>query len=173
MRSTVEVKISGLAELAEKLEKAPLKASRRIMRNALRPAGQIWLEAMRAKVRQGPHHFKGKGTLFGVLAKSLKLSASVTSSLVGSVAVGIGKAFWGFFVEYGTRIRRRGKSTGSYLAISAASGGQTRHVRRKGASAGQMPSFPFMRPVFESTKRQVEEKFVEGVRQGLRDEGLL
>jgi HK97 gp10 family phage protein len=154
----VDVKISGLEELQEKLEHLPIKASRKIMRRSLRAAAQIWVDEMKARVRRGPHHFKGGFDLFGVIAKTIGMRISVNSDLEGTATVGVPKkVFWAKFVEFGTKVRFRGKKTGG---------------KRSGATTGQMPSFPFARPAFEAKKNEVLEKFKSDLREALEEEGL-
>jgi HK97 gp10 family phage protein len=158
MAKAVEVKISGLAEIQDKLEHLPIKASRKIMRRSLREAAQIWLDEMKARVRRGPHHFKGGSDLFGVIAKTLSMRVSSRSDVSGSAVVGVPKkVFWASFVEFGTKVRFRGKKSGG---------------KRSGATTGQMPAFPFMRPAFEAKRQEVLDKFVADMKQSLEEEGL-
>jgi HK97 gp10 family phage protein len=157
MAEVVTVKITGLAELTEKLERMPLKVAKRILRNALKPAGELWRAEMVARVRRGPHHLKGAAEIFAFLAKNILLRATVTSDLTADVKVGPSKnAFWSRFLEFGTRIRHRGRKSGGL---------------RRGASTGIMPDFPFIRPAYETMKHQVLDKFIEGVREAFRAEG--
>ena len=158
MAKVVEVKISGLEELQDKLEHLPIKASRSVMRRSLRAAAQIWLDDMRARVRRGPHHFKGGFDLFGVIAKTLGMRVRVSSDVSGSVTVGVPKkVFWASFVEFGTKVRFRGKKSGG---------------KRSGATTGQMPSFPFARPTFEAKKQEVLDKFIADTKLALEEEGI-
>jgi len=154
MAKVVEVKISGLSELQDKLEHLPIKASRKIMRRSLRAAGQIWLTEMKARVVRGVHHFKGGFDLFGVIAKTLTMRVRVKSDLEGSVAVGVPrKVFWAVFMEKGTKVR----------------------FRKKGGTTGKVPAPPayaFAVPSFEAKKQEVLDKFKADLRQTLEDEGL-
>ena len=158
MAKAVEVKITGLSEIQEKLEHLPIKASRKIMRRSLRAAAQIWLEEMKSRVRRGPHHFKGGNDLFAVIANTLGIRLRVNSDLAGSATVGVPKkVFWASFVEFGTKVRFRGKKSGG---------------KRSGATTGQMPAFPFARPAFEAKKQEVLDKFIADSRKALEEEGL-
>jgi HK97 gp10 family phage protein len=159
MTKVVDVKITGLEELQEKLEHLPIKASRKIMRRSLRVAAQIWVDEMKARVRQGPHHFKGGFDLFGVIAKTIGMRLKVTSDLEGTATVGVPKkVFWARFVEFGTAVRFRGKKTGG---------------KRSGATTGKMPTkFAFARKAFETKKQAVLEKFKEDLKQALEEEGI-
>ena len=160
MTKVVDVKISGLEELQEKLEHLPIKAARKIMRRSLRVAAQIWVDEMKAKVARGPHHFKGGFDLFGVIAKTIGMRVSVKSDLEATATVGVPrKVFWAKFLEFGTKVRFRGKKVGG---------------KRSGGTTGQIVpgKFPFARPAFESRKREVLAKFTEDLREALEEEGL-
>jgi len=158
MAKVVELKINGLAEIQDKLEHLPIKASRKIMRRSLRAAAQIWLDEMKSRVRRGPHHFKGGSDLFGVIAKTLGLRVTARSDVSGSATVGVPrKVFWASFVEFGTKVRFRGKKSGG---------------KRSGATTGEMPAFPFARPAFEAKKQEVLDKFVADMKLALEEEGI-
>jgi HK97 gp10 family phage protein len=158
MASIVEVKISGLDELEEKLEHLPIKVSRTIIRRSLKEAAQIFLDEMKARVRRGVHHFKGSQDAFAVIQKSIGMRLRVTSDLEGSATVGVPKSvFWAKFVEFGTKARFRGKKSGG---------------KRSGGPTGTMPSYPFVRPAFEAKKQEVLDKFVTDVKQALNEAGL-
>lgn len=167
MPNVVTVKITGLAELEQKLEQAPLKISRRILREALKPAADVWADDMRSRVLQGPHHEKGQGTLFGLIARSIRTRISVKSDLEAKADVGPGRnEYWARFVELGTRLRRRGGAKGYSLVKGR------RLKNRGGASSGVMPATPFIRPSFESRKKEVLATFINNVRDKLRAEGF-
>jgi HK97 gp10 family phage protein len=115
MPRVVDFKISGLSELQDKLDHAPLEASRTILRRSLKEAGQIWLDDMKSRVRQGMHRFKDHSVEFGVVEKNIKMRASVKSDLSGKVSVGVNESasdpkspFWALFLEFGTGARSRG-----------------------------------------------------------------
>jgi HK97 gp10 family phage protein len=163
MADIVKVKISGLSELQDKLEHLPIKASRQIMRRSLRVAAQIWIDEMKARVRQGLHHFEGGHTVFAVIFKTITMRLRVNSDLQGSATVGVPKkVFWASFVEFGTGMRSRGHK--SHHREMANVGG---------ASTGKMPAFPFARPAFEAKKQEVLDKFTNEIREELRQAGLL
>jgi HK97 gp10 family phage protein len=165
----VDFKISGLSELQDKLDHAPLKASRTILRRSLKEAGRIWLDEMKARVRQGPHRFKDHSVEFGVIEKNIKMRTSVKDDLSGKVSVGINESksdpkspFWAIFLEFGTGQRSRGHKSH-----------RKQFANVGGASTGQMPRLPFARPTFESKKDEVVDEFVEDVKKALREEGLI
>jgi hypothetical protein len=153
MAKVVEVKITGLSEIQEKLEQLPIKGSRAIMRRSLRAAGQIWLAEMKTRVVRGIHHFKGGNTLFGVIAKTLTMRVSARSDVSGSVTVGVPKkVFWAVFMEKGTKVR----------------------FRKKGGTTGQVPkdTYAFAVPAFEAKKQEVLDKFVADAREALEEVGF-
>jgi len=154
MAKVVEVKISGLSELQDKLEHLPIKASRKIMRRSLRVAAQIWLTEMKTRVVRGIHHFKGGSDVFGVIAKTLTMRVRVNSDLEGSVTVGVPrKVFWAVFMEKGTKVR----------------------FRKKGGTTGKVPAPPayaFAVPAFEAKKQEVLEKFIADTKLALEEEGI-
>jgi HK97 gp10 family phage protein len=165
MPRVIDFKISGLSELQDKLDHAPLEASRTILRRSLKDAGQIWLDDMKSRVRQGMHRFKDHSVEFGVVERNIKMRTSVKSDLSGKVSVGVNTSksdpkspFWALFLEFGTALRHRGAKA---------------HGKRGGASTGVMPRFPFARPTFEAKKQEVVDTFVEDVKKALREEGLL
>jgi len=149
----VHVTVTGLAELQEVLEKAPLKASRQIMRKGLLAAAYLWQQEMMQTVRRGPHHGRGKGAPidFGVLARDIVLRARVTSDLVGTASVGPDKrAYWAKFLEFG---RKAG-------------------VSRRGRHFPAMRPFPFIRASFEARKRDVLDEFIIETKAALEAAGL-
>lgn len=164
MARVFEFKISGLEQVQYKLEHLPIKASRKIMRRSLKEAGQIWLDEMKTRIRQGVHHFKDHTEEFGVIEKNIVMRVSSRSDVSGYVRVGVleksedpRSPFWALFVEFGTAIRFRGRKSGG---------------KRGGATTGQMPAFPFARPTFYTKKQAVVDKFVTDVKQALNEEGL-
>jgi HK97 gp10 family phage protein len=159
MARVIEVKISGLDQIQELLEHAPLRASKQIMRNALRAAGRIWQQEIAARVRRGPHHGKKGEVEFGVLASHVSLSTHINSDLEGSVSIGFSrKLFWAKFLEFGTGPRARRPSGISRKAWRAIGGGN------------RMPAFPFMRQAAETKKQEVLDKFIERTRAALEQE---
>ena len=142
MPNVVEFKITGMAEIEDALERAPLRVSRRVLRTGLLAAAFVWAREMEARARQGWHHGKGKHTehQFGVLARSIVTRASVKSDLEGSVRVGPAKGtFWSVFLEFGT---------------------------------SKMRAFPFIRTAFETRKQDVLSEFEIETKAALEREGI-
>ncbi|HEY0701264.1 MAG TPA: HK97-gp10 family putative phage morphogenesis protein [Candidatus Acidoferrales bacterium] len=157
MARVVEVKITGLDQIEEMLERAPLRAAKAIMRNALRAAGRIWQQEIAARVRRGPHHGdKAHQVEFGILANHVSLSTHINGELEGSVSVGFSsKLYWAKFLEFGTGPRiRRPKGTS----------------RKAATSGNRMPAFPFIRQSGEAKKQEVLDKFIERTREALEKE---
>jgi HK97 gp10 family phage protein len=167
MARVVDFKISGLSELQDKLDHAPLEASRTILRRSLKEAGQIWLDEMKARVAQGKHRFKDKSVEFGVVYRNIKMRTTVKSDLSGKVSVGVNESktdpkspFWALMMEiYTGHVRYRG------------SGGKSHN--KGGGKTGVMPHMPFARPTFEVKKQEVVDTFVEDVKIALQEAGLL
>lgn len=168
MADVVSFKISGLREIEDKLDHAPLKASRRILRESLRPAAEIWAQDMRMRVRRGPHVVKGMGRQFAVIANAIRTRLSVTSDLEATARVGPGRhEYWARFLERGTAPRNRGLISGYYISARG-----TRLRTHSGASTGTMPAIPFMQPTFDSRKDEVLATFIADVRIKLAEAGL-
>jgi hypothetical protein len=140
----VQVKIEGLAELAEALEKQPREVAKKIIRTGLKRAAGLWREEMIRTVKRGWHvfaekHSKGGRTReYGFLAQHIGLRASLSSDeLAGIVTVGpVKKGFWSLFMEF--------QSPGAHN-----------------------PAPPFIRPAFEAKKFAVRDKFIDTVREQL------
>lgn len=150
-RNTVEVKLSGFAELQQKLEHLPPAASRRILRRSVVAAVKPWRDEMIARVRRGFHHWTRKQSrygkqkafrapVFGFLAKNIRISARVNKDLEATVAVGPARlGFWARFLEFGTT---------------------------------KMRAFPFIRPAYEVRKQEVLDELGKQLKEGLEREGL-
>lgn len=153
----IELKITGGAELERKLEELPIKASRRIVRQAATAAATLWAEEMRARVRRGPHHTAAGAVAIGVIAANIKQTATVRSDLSATVKVGPARSangynlFWVLWLEL----------TGRHAGVSS-----------RGRHYPAMPAYPFIRPSFESAKSTVLDRFISGIRDALAAVGL-
>jgi HK97 gp10 family phage protein len=161
MAHVVEVRVSGLAQLEDWLEHAPLRISRRILRDALKPAGAIWQRAMADRVRRGPHHPEGGGAEeFGVIADHVSESVSVKSDLEASVRVGVSaKLYWAKFLEFGTGPRARRPRE-----ISRSTWRKLTH------GTNRMPAFPFVRQSGEENAQAVLDEFTSRAREAIAEE---
>jgi HK97 gp10 family phage protein len=136
----VQMKMTGLRELGEALEKQPREIGRNIMRKGLKRAAGLWREEMKNTVRRGFHVFgsksAGRSREWGFLAGHIGMKVSLRGDeLQGSIAVGpVKKGFWALFLEFGT---------------------------------STMPAFPFIRQAFETRKAAVLDKFIETIRAEL------
>jgi Bacteriophage HK97-gp10, putative tail-component len=159
MASVIEVKVRGLDRIEDALERAPLRVAKRIMRNALVAAGRIWKDEIASRVRRGPHHPEGGGSVeYDLLANNVSISTSVKSDLEGSVSVGFrSKFYWARYLEFGTGSRDRRRP------------GVSRAERRK-FGGNRMPPFPFLRQSGYSRASAVLDRFEQGVRQALNAE---
>jgi HK97 gp10 family phage protein len=151
------VKVDGLAQLQRNFERFPLAVARRLFREALHAAGEIWRGEMEArapklakvKLSENPKEVR----IPGDLARHIGARVEVNSDLRASVRVGPSKyTFWGLFQEIG----RRAAGTGSKLPALFGGG----KGRRSGGSSF-MEAQPFVRPAFESKAEAVLNRFVE------------
>jgi hypothetical protein len=141
----VQVKIKGLEELAEALEKQPREVAKKIMKTGLKRAAGLWREEMIRTVQRGWHvfsekHSKGGRTReYGFLAQHIGLRAVLRGDeLAGIVTVGpVKKGFWSLFMEF--------QSPGAHN-----------------------PAPPFIRPAYETKKLAVRDKFIETIREQLK-----
>lgn len=137
MANTVTVKVEGLDDIEDKLYNLPSKFAKAAMRRALRPAADIWRSAMESAA---PEH---TGWLRSQAKISIRLSAKEES----------GTALVGFSTKQNPN--RKGE-----------------HVPSAGNEAFwdemgtiHQPARPFIRPVFESEKENVLDKFVAGLKE--------
>lgn len=143
MSAIVSVKISGVEQLAEALERKPLAAAKAVVRKCLRAGARVFWQEMRQRVRRGWHVFGGKdggrSREFGFLADHIGIKISVRGDELGGTAhVGpVKKGFWDLFLEFGTR---------------------------------KMAAVPFIRPAFESRKQDALDKYVSTARESLKQD---
>lgn len=101
------MKIHGLAELDRALQQLPKDVAKKELRGALM-AGALIVERgaeERAPVRAEPGYIQRSfgPTGRGFLKRSVRRGVQKRSQASMTVAVGIGRAFWGMFQEFGTR----------------------------------------------------------------------
>lgn len=132
------VRLHGAREMEQVLKQLPEHISRQVVIGALRDAAKPILEEAQRLAPVGQESKgrvrlrrtkKGKVTVsnYGKLKLSLKIITLPAAKLEHSagVAVSVGKAFWGMFIEFGTRHITDGKG-----------------------------KKPFMRPAFEAKKME-------------------
>lgn len=115
-RSPSTVRLHGAREMEQVLKQLPEHISRQVVVGALRDAAQPILDEARRLAPVGQESKgrvrlrrtkKGKVTVsnYGKLKLNLKIITLPAAKLEHSagVAVSVGKAFWGMFVEFGTR----------------------------------------------------------------------
>jgi hypothetical protein len=160
----IEVKVEGLDKIEEALERAPLRIAKKIMRDALKAAGEIWRQEIAARARRGPHHPGGGGAVqYDLLANNVGMSTTVKSDLEGSVRVGfLQKFYWAIFLEKGTgpRARRRPGMTRA----------RSRALAREAAHQNIEPARPFVAAAGAARAQEVLDRFTEGVSKALQDE---
>lgn len=116
LRSTDTVRIHGAKELEAVLKQLPEHMAKQVVRAALRKAAVPILDEARRLAPVGQESKgrtrlrttkKGKVTVanYGKLRGELKIITvpDSKSKSSASVAISVGKAYWGMFVEFGTR----------------------------------------------------------------------
>lgn len=156
---SVSVKVSGLKELAKRMQDLDKKVRNRISAKAMRAGGRIVRDTARAKApvlqESVPHRRKG----------TLKRS----------------------IVER-TKVGKNGKTT-TYIAVKNLSGKQIAKFKGKSGKSGaknpsdpyywrfvefgtsKMPAKPFMRPAFEQSKNQAANEIIRTLRSEILNEG--
>lgn len=142
MADTVTISIKGLDQLQDKLNRLPPEASRRALKNGLRPAGQIFQKRL-----QSLAGITGKYST-GWMAKHITLRVNTNNLDQGSVKVGFDR-------KQRTVEGKKTNTNAAYEAIYAEFG--TVHE----------PARPFIRPTFESKKGEVLNTFIEKLREAL------
>jgi HK97 gp10 family phage protein len=151
------VKVDGLDKLQETFKRFPIAVSRRLLKEALISAAQIWRDEMEArapklatvKLSENSREVR----IPGDLARHIGMKLQAASDIVrGSVQVGPSKrTFWGLFQEIG---RRASASGSKVISIFGGKG-------RKSGGASYMRAQPFVKPAFESKAEAVLNRFVE------------
>jgi len=114
-----QVHIRGAREMEQVLQQLPDYIAKRVVNGALRKGAAVVLDAARARAPVGQESKgrvrlrvtkKGKVSVsnYGKLKLNLRIVNIPPSktSHSAAVAVSVGKAFWGLFVEFGTRFMR-------------------------------------------------------------------
>jgi len=150
-RDLIQAKMTGGAEIQEKLERLPSRIAKAIIKTAVRAAGQVFREQMKLRAPQGWHVFggtkykgqkyKGRSREFGLLSRGIILKTSFRGDeLAGTASIGPSKkTFWGLFQEFGTK-----KSKAN----------------------------PFIRATFESSKDEALSVFIATAKEELRKNGM-
>lgn len=138
----IEIKISGLKELKDALQKLPERVQKRVLRGATMAGAQVIKKAakQRAPVGTVPHKdAKGRTIAPGNLRKSIIARAKKGASKT-SVTVSVGpssRGFYGMFHEFGT---------------------------------SKMAARPFLRPAFDDNKERAVEAIKERLSAGIERE---
>lgn len=147
----VKVEIKGLQEIQAKLESLQHNVARRLLRNAMRTAANVWREEI---IRRAPRRS-------GILARSITMQQTVNGELEGEIRVGYFKRAWyAIILEFGRRASKKGEKLP----------GITTSKSRKSKGASYSQARPFIRPAYESKKEEVLQKFVEEGKKILADE---
>lgn len=105
------VRISGLEEIVALLKELPRATEARVVNTALRLGGGVLRSAIRSRAPVGPREREAlryyisrrSGKKAARRYGKLKENIRVTKVGQGRYAVHVGKAFWGMFLEFGTR----------------------------------------------------------------------
>jgi HK97 gp10 family phage protein len=97
-------KLQGVAELRRNLEELGNEVATKVGRTADRKAAQAFAAELRLKAPYRPGVQKKRGTDYGNLRDNIRvrLQRARKESTI-TYAVTVGRAFWGFFLEFGTR----------------------------------------------------------------------
>jgi HK97 gp10 family phage protein len=146
-----QVKVTGLQELGAAMDLAPKNLERRVLSKAIRAAGKLWEEAVRARAPKDS----------GELARKIEVKTSSKG--------GIFKAIVGVIYERrrASSSRKQGGAPSSEDPAVYAQFLEFGRPNRKGHT--HQAAQPFMRPVFDTESDAAAEKFAETVRNNLGD----
>lgn len=134
-----EFKISGLDELQSKLNRLPVEYSKKVLRNALRPAAEVFQKEIQL--------LAAKDT--GWLSENVTVRVTTNDLDQGSAHVSFSK---------------KPNPKSHALAIYEALWKEFGFVHRGGK---HIPAQPFIRPAFESKKQEVVDTFVQRAKDAL------
>lgn len=151
-------RIAGAREIDELLKKLPVRVAKRVVGNAMRAGGRV--VQREAKLR-APVGIEEPHPKYGKLRDNIRVKTVAEKGTSAAVAVHIGAAFWGFFLEFGTGVRRLKKAR-------VLSDGTTVF----GTEVGPMPARPFMRPAWDSSKAAALDRIAKGLGDGIQREAI-
>lgn len=130
---------TGVKEIDAVLKGLPAQVSHKVLGQAHADAAKPLIDRAKLLAPEGP-----TGNLVDSIGAEKESIAKATE--VGAVVVGPRrgrryKGFAGHLVEYGTKSR----------------------TNRKGAYRGSMPKRPFMKPAFDSTGREVQNRIADSI----------
>lgn len=150
MADGLDIQVTGLSELLEKLQDLGDKQAKAAMRKALKAGAQIEQAAIieRAPVKVGNGGILPEGALKSDIV--IKFHSDKDGSMTATVGPDKLTARVASLIEYGHRA-----VTGGYSRLL--SSGKT---RGPGKHVGDVPAYPFIRPSFEATETQVTDAIV-------------
>lgn len=95
-------KVDGLKELDMALQQLPEKVSRRVLQSAVTSSVRVARKEIKKSAPRGAMPSKASAE-YGRLHQNLKVGKARTKKSDKSAFISTGKAFWGYFLEYGTR----------------------------------------------------------------------
>lgn len=150
------IRLEGADELAASLEALDADIQTRVMRAALRDAGEL----MRAAVQErAPVKTVAGGKLpEGALKSDVKMSiTTIDGKLAAMVYFGSLTYYVARWVEYGHRLVK-----GGYSSMKRGK------LRGNGKQIGDVPAYPFIRPAFEATVRASVDAFVDRLKSEIK-----
>lgn len=131
---SVKVTFTGAKEIDDVLKQLPKALHHSVMQNANADAGKILVEKEKLLAPEGPTgHLVDS---IGIVKTALKKATEIGEVKIGPRR-GRYKGNHAHLVEYGTKKRR---------------------TKRGWANRGVMPKHPFVKPAFDQTKAQVEQR---------------
>lgn len=96
--------IQGAAELDQLLQELPVATAKRVLRSALMAGGTVVVKEAKSTAPVGVYtsHVPPGHQKFGPLASNIRRGVIKTAEWSMAVGVGISKAYWGSFQEFGT-----------------------------------------------------------------------
>jgi HK97 gp10 family phage protein len=112
MPDLMKMELLGAKETSDVIKKLPPELAKKVYTAALRKGANVFRDAMKeaaptdSKYNRRHTMSKGKGqskrTEFIKLRNEIKVSFTKISTISFELAIHVGRAFWGMFLEYGT-----------------------------------------------------------------------
>jgi len=102
MTIKTKMEVEGLKELDQALQKLPDKVGKRVLQSAVTSSIRVARKELKKAAPKGDKPSQASAE-YGRLHKNLKVGKARTRKSSKSAFVSTGKAFWGYFLEYGTK----------------------------------------------------------------------
>lgn len=150
--------IKGAREIDELLKKLPVSVAKRVVGNAMRAGGRVVQREAKNRAPVGSDEPHPK---YGKLRDNIRVKTVAERGKSTAIAVHIGAAFWGFFLEFGTGVRRLKKAR-------VLSDGTTVF----GTEVAPIRAQPFMRPAWDASKERALARIAKGLGDGIQREAV-